>query len=68
MGPYTKDVDPMFAAITRLHQLQEAHPEAIVTRPSESSSGLWELSLPGRATLAVDSVEKLAALLEEESC
>jgi hypothetical protein len=52
----------MAAILARAGKYREDHPEAIITYPSESDSGLWELSLPGRATRVYDS---LAALVRD---
>jgi hypothetical protein len=64
MGPYTADVDPIFATLRRLRELERAHPEVSVSRPSATGSGLWELSLPDSACAAFDSVERLVDALE----
>jgi hypothetical protein len=53
--------DAMSATLARAKQFREEHPEAIITYPSESASGLWELSLPGQATQAFRSLDAMVS-------
>jgi hypothetical protein len=65
MGPHTADIDPLFTSLNRLRQYCRAHPEVIVSRPSETFSGLWELSLPDSAAMGFSTVERLVEALDE---
>jgi hypothetical protein len=61
MGPMgsTTANDPLFDAIGRMQRYRKANPDAIVGFPSETESHLWELSLPGEATRAYETMEAL---------
>jgi hypothetical protein len=51
----------MSAILARAKKFRDDHPEAIITYPSESASGLWELSLPGLATQAFGSLDAMVS-------
>jgi hypothetical protein len=50
------EADALNAAVTRMQKFRAANPQAIVGYPTETESGLWELSLPGEATRAYESL------------
>jgi hypothetical protein len=56
--------DPLFDDLRWLRGYRGAHPEAIITYPSESPSHLWEVSLPGAATMAFGSIGAMRGALD----
>lgn len=44
---------------------RKANPATIITRPSESLGGLWEVSKPGESTAAFDSLTVMRRVLGE---
>jgi hypothetical protein len=61
MNPSWLESDALRATLARAEQFREEHPEAIITYPTESGSGLWELSLPGQATQAFSSLDAMVS-------
>lgn len=48
-----------------LFRWRKANPTAIITRPSESRSELWEVSRPDETTVAFDSLRGMRRVLGE---
>lgn len=61
MGPH--DGDDLFGQLKELQQFRKKHPEILISRPADTQSGYWELSLPSRSTAAYDGMELLLMTL-----
>jgi hypothetical protein len=59
MGPHTDQ------SLLWLRNFRADHPEVLITYPTETMSGLWEVSLPDSACLAFDSVTVMRRALCE---
>jgi hypothetical protein len=51
MGPHDTDEN-----IKWLWKYRNEHPEVIITYPTDTPSGYWEVSQPGNGTMAFDSI------------
>ena len=59
MGPHLNE------DLNQLREFRAAHPEIIISYPSETPSGLWEVSLPEASCMAFDSVSIMMRALSE---
>jgi hypothetical protein len=62
--------DRLFSELDELQKFRDAHPEVIITYPSDTGSGLWEVSVPDTSTMAFDGISlmlrALTALYDKE--
>jgi hypothetical protein len=65
MGPWNVTDETLFAALRRVQEYRAAHPDVIIAGPTETFSGLWEVSLQGRACMAFDSIEGMLDALDD---
>jgi hypothetical protein len=69
MGPYgyAESNGQLFDDVQWLHRFEKANPGAIVTRPSESPSLMWEVSLPDKSAMAFSDLGVFRLGMEEIS-
>jgi hypothetical protein len=61
MGPrQTATAGDLFRALNALNEVKRRNPGLRVTPPSQSRSGLWDVSFPGSDRALFDDIERMA--------